>query len=58
MMRRQLRRLQVLILRRLIIPLFRSPHPPEYTARGVFIGLLIGCGNYPHHPIPMKLIQN
>lgn len=41
MLNRQLRRLQILIRRRLIIPLFRSPHPPEYTARGVFIGLLV-----------------
>jgi uncharacterized protein (DUF2062 family) len=41
MLYRQLRRLQIQVRRRLIIPLFRSPHPPEYTARGVFIGLLV-----------------
>ena len=28
-------------IRRLILPLFRGEHPPEYTARGVFIGLFI-----------------
>lgn len=27
---------------RLIIPLFRSPHPPEYTARGVAVGVFWG----------------
>jgi uncharacterized protein len=27
---------------RLIIPLFRSPHPPEYTARGVAVGVFLG----------------
>jgi uncharacterized protein (DUF2062 family) len=26
----------------LIIPVFRSPHPPEYTARGVAIGVFWG----------------
>jgi uncharacterized protein (DUF2062 family) len=41
MLYRQLRHLQIQLRRRLIIPLFRSPHPPEYTARGVFIGLLV-----------------
>ncbi len=41
MLNRQLKRAQSLVRRRLIIPLFRSPHPPEYTARGVFIGVLV-----------------
>ena len=41
MLYRQWRKLRTLIVRRLIIPLFRSPHPPEYTARGVFVGVLI-----------------
>jgi len=41
MLRRQLRRMQAIFRRRLLIPLFRSPHPPEYTARGVFIGMLV-----------------
>ena len=41
MLYRQWRRLQSVIRRRLIIPLFRSPHPPEYTARGVLIGLFV-----------------
>lgn len=27
---------------RLIIPLFRSPHPPEYTARGIAVGVFWG----------------
>jgi hypothetical protein len=27
---------------RLLIPIFRSPHPPEYTARGVAIGVFWG----------------
>lgn len=27
---------------RLIVPLFRSPHPPEYTARGVALGMFWG----------------
>lgn len=27
---------------RLLIPLFRSPHPPEYTARGVAVGMFWG----------------
>jgi uncharacterized protein len=27
---------------RLIIPLFRSPHPPEFTARGVAVGVFWG----------------
>jgi len=27
---------------RLLIPLFRSPHPPEFTARGVAIGVFWG----------------
>ncbi len=35
----QLRRL---IHLRLIVPLLRGRHPPEYTARGVFYGVLIG----------------
>ncbi len=30
-----------LLLEKLIIPLRRSRHPPEYTARGVFIGLFV-----------------
>jgi hypothetical protein len=30
-----------LIRLRLVIPLHRTPHPPEYTARGVAIGLLV-----------------
>ncbi len=35
-------RVRRLIRYRLIIPVFRSPHPPEYTARGVAIGVLWG----------------
>jgi uncharacterized protein (DUF2062 family) len=35
-------RLRRLIRYRLIIPVFRSPHPPEYTARGVANGVLWG----------------
>ena len=31
-----------LIRLRLIVPLLRGRHPPDYTARGVFYGLLIG----------------
>jgi uncharacterized protein (DUF2062 family) len=54
MVYRQLRRLQILVRRRLIIPLFRSPHPPEYTARGVFIGLLIALT--PTFGIQMALV--
>ncbi len=26
---------------RLLVPLLRAKHPPEYTARGVFVGLLV-----------------
>ncbi len=33
-------RLRGTVLRRLVLPL-RSHHPPEYTARGVFVGLLV-----------------
>jgi uncharacterized protein (DUF2062 family) len=35
-------RLRRAIRYKLIIPVFRSPHPPEYTARGVAIGVLWG----------------
>lgn len=28
-------------VRRLVLPLFRGEHPPEYMARGVFVGLFI-----------------
>lgn len=41
-MRRQhtwLKKLNRLVHFRLVIPLMRSPHPPEYTARGVMVGL-------------------
>jgi len=31
-----------LIRLRLVVPLLRGRHPPDYTARGVFYGLLIG----------------
>ncbi len=41
MLSRQIRRLQSVIRRRLIVPLFRSPHPPEYTARGVLVGVFV-----------------
>lgn len=30
-----------ILLRRLIAPLVRGKHPPEYTARGTAVGLLI-----------------
>lgn len=30
-----------LIRYRLLIPLHRTPHPPEYTARGVAVGMLV-----------------
>ena len=29
-----------LFKKRLLIPIIRSPHPPEYTARGVAIGTM------------------
>jgi uncharacterized protein (DUF2062 family) len=35
-------RLRRLVRYRLIIPVFRSPHPPEYTARGVANGVFWG----------------
>ncbi len=34
-------RLQRLLRFRLVVPLLRHPHPPEYTARGVAWGLLL-----------------
>jgi uncharacterized protein len=34
-----LKKLNRLVHFRLVIPLMRSPHPPEYTARGVMVGL-------------------
>lgn len=34
-----LKKLNRLVHFKLVIPLMRSPHPPEYTARGVMIGL-------------------
>jgi uncharacterized protein (DUF2062 family) len=34
-------RLGRLVRLRLMIPILRSRHPPEYTARGVFVGLLV-----------------
>lgn len=34
-----LKKLNRLVHFRLVIPLMRSPHPPEYTARGVKVGL-------------------
>ena len=34
-------RLAQLVHDKLVVPLHRSKHPPEYTARGVFFGLLI-----------------
>jgi uncharacterized protein (DUF2062 family) len=40
--RSRIERLQRLIRYRLIIPVFRSPHPPEYTARGVANGVFWG----------------
>lgn len=40
--RSAIERLRRLIRYKLIIPVFRSPHPPEYTARGVAIGVLWG----------------
>jgi uncharacterized protein (DUF2062 family) len=40
--RGRIERLRRLIRYRLIIPVFRSPHPPEYTARGVAYGVLWG----------------
>ncbi len=35
-------RLRRLVHLRLIVPLLRGRHPPEYTARGVFYGVLVG----------------
>ena len=35
-------RLRRLVHLRLILPLLRGRHPPEYTARGVFYGVLVG----------------
>jgi uncharacterized protein (DUF2062 family) len=40
--RSRLQRLQRLVRYKLIIPVFRSPHPPEYTARGVANGVFWG----------------
>lgn len=40
--RGRIQRLQRLIRYKLIIPVFRSPHPPEYTARGVANGVFWG----------------
>ena len=40
--RSRIDRLRRLIRYRLIIPVFRSPHPPEYTARGVANGVFWG----------------
>ena len=40
--RRLVERIQRLIRFRLVIPIKRSRHPPEYTARGVGIGLAWG----------------
>lgn len=40
--RSRLQRLRRLIRYKLIIPIFRSPHPPEYTARGVANGVFWG----------------
>ncbi len=34
--------LQTLVRHRLIIPLKRSPHPPEHSARGILVGLVWG----------------
>lgn len=36
-------RLRRFLKYRLLIPLFRSPHPPEFTARGVAIGVFWGA---------------
>ena len=33
-------RLRYMVLYRLVVPILRSKHPPEYTARGVLFGLL------------------
>lgn len=35
-------RFRRLVHLRLVVPLLRGRHPPEYTARGVFYGVLIG----------------
>ena len=35
-----LKRLRRLLRYRLVVPILRGKHPPEYTARGVFFGLL------------------
>lgn len=37
-----LEQLQALARHRLIVPLKRSPHPPEHSARGILIGLVWG----------------
>ena len=39
--RRLAARFRRVILYRLIMPVLRAKHPPEYTARSVFIGLLV-----------------
>ena len=33
-------RIKRLLRLKLIVPLLRSPHPPEYKARGVAVGLM------------------
>jgi uncharacterized protein len=40
--RSRIARLQRLARHKFLIPLYRSPHPPEYTARGVAIGVFWG----------------
>lgn len=40
--RSRIERLQRVVRYTLIIPVFRSPHPPEYTARGVANGVFWG----------------
>ena len=40
--RSRIDRLRRLIRYKLLIPVFRSPHPPEFTARGVANGVLWG----------------
>jgi uncharacterized protein len=38
----RIKRLRRYLRYHLLIPIFRSPHPPEYTARGVAIGVFWG----------------
>ncbi len=45
-----------LIRHRLIIPILRSRHPPEYTARGVMVGLVVALTPTVGIQIPMVFL--